>query len=128
MKKLLIITLVTAVGMGSSLQALKVGTKAQQKAALKGGKAAVREAVSSKPAKEPSRYPVSDAFGRWLTSLVGFETKFRQDFGTVEKMFNDPGWEKRETEHAAYMMDAFMVTLPKLNKEIQDYVNSNKNS
>ena len=32
MKKLLIITLVTAVGMGSSLQALKVGTKAQQKA------------------------------------------------------------------------------------------------
>ncbi len=90
--------------------------KAEQTAAVKGGKAAIREAIA--PPVVPPEYPASSAVVTWLTQVGFGPTKIRQDYGSLTDMVKGKEFEPSMRLHVAAMLRGAAKELASLSKEM----------
>jgi hypothetical protein len=94
--------------------------KAEQNAAVKGGKNAIKDAVSSpKPPKEKPRFGVSDQFFDWLGNIAFGMTAFKQDHGSLGKMVKDRRWDSKQNEEIRNYLSATAKGIAQLSAEME---------
>ena len=119
-------TLVKAVETGdvsvSAAAKLAELPKAEQNAAVKEGRTAIKAAISPpKPPKEVSSFPLSDKVCNWMGSLGGIMTWIRTDHGSLAELIAETGWDSKKTKTIMRMIDAASRELIELNKEAKKH-------
>jgi len=95
--------------------------KAEQRKAVAGGKAAMREAVKPPVGKKlKPLFPVSDEYTKWLSSIMGWAGEIEQNYGGMKKLISHKQWQKKETANITAIMDDLIRTLSKMKKELND--------
>ena len=93
----------------------------EQRAAATGGKAAVKAAVESLPAKK-----ISQTFFNALKGLQQRIDGIRDQYGTVEEMFNSSVWAGNDTYFVVELVHELAKDFKKLDEEMQEYARTRK--
>lgn len=93
--------------------------KDEQKEAIKGGKDAIRKAVTEPKAKP--QYPYSDGWNAIFSEIVASLTGIRSEFGSFSELLNHKKFRPSDRSYACQMVKALAVSFKELNKEVVDY-------
>ena len=69
-----------------------------------------------------SRFPLSDEFIAWASSLSAYCTTIKVEYGGIENLVQDPEWDRDKTVLAMTLLKGLKASVAKLEKELRDDV------
>ena len=94
-------------------------SKPEQQKALKGGKAAIKEAIAStKPETPPPKYPATVQVLSWLSSIDFGMGMIKQEYGSLPKMVAGRKWNKSQSEKVVKLIGSVHKDFTTFQKEM----------